>query len=48
VYCNAIAAGGVEEWNFGWEMFKNSTIAAEEDDLLSGLACTKEPWLLNR
>uniref|UniRef100_A0A8C2C5B9 Aminopeptidase n=1 Tax=Cyprinus carpio TaxID=7962 RepID=A0A8C2C5B9_CYPCA len=48
VYCNAIAAGGVEEWDFGWQMFKNSTIAAEAEKLLYGLSCTKEPWLLNR
>uniref|UniRef100_A0A8C1WMZ1 Aminopeptidase n=1 Tax=Cyprinus carpio TaxID=7962 RepID=A0A8C1WMZ1_CYPCA len=48
VYCNAIAAGGVEEWDFGWQMFKKSTIAAEAGKLLYGLSCTKEPWLLNR
>ncbi|XP_067301289.1 aminopeptidase N [Pseudorasbora parva] len=48
VYCNAIAAGGVEEWDFGWKMFKNSTIAAETNKLLFGLSCTKEPWLLKR
>ncbi|XP_030620520.1 aminopeptidase N-like [Chanos chanos] len=48
VYCNAIAAGGVEEWDFGWMMFKNSTIAAEADKLMYGLSCTKVPWLLNR
>ncbi|KAK7176825.1 hypothetical protein R3I93_000923 [Phoxinus phoxinus] len=48
VYCNAIAAGGLEEWNFGWKMFKNSTIAAEAEKLLFGLSCTKEPWLLTR
>ncbi|XP_073693463.1 aminopeptidase N-like [Garra rufa] len=48
VYCNAIAAGGVEEWDFGWQMFKNTTIAAEAEKLIYGLSCTKEPWLLNR
>ncbi|XP_001922987.2 aminopeptidase N isoform X1 [Danio rerio] len=48
VYCNAIAAGGVEEWDFGWAMFKNSTVAAEAEKLMYGLSCTKEPWLLNR
>ncbi|XP_050971956.1 aminopeptidase N isoform X2 [Labeo rohita] len=48
VYCNAIAAGGVEEWDFGWQMFKNTTIAAEAEKLAYGLSCTKEPWLLNR
>nr|XP_061796529.1 aminopeptidase Ey-like [Nerophis lumbriciformis] len=48
VYCSAIAAGGVEEWDFAWDMYKNATIASEADKLLYALACTKEPWLLNR
>ncbi|TSL68185.1 Aminopeptidase N [Bagarius yarrelli] len=48
VYCNAIAAGGVEEWDFCWEMFKKATIAAEAVKLRSALSCTKQPWLLNR
>ncbi|KAK9971385.1 hypothetical protein ABG768_024755 [Culter alburnus] len=48
VYCNAIATGGVEEWDFGWKMFKNSTIGGEAEKLLFGLSCTKVPWLLNR
>lgn len=48
VYCSAIAAGGVKEWNFAWSMFKNATIATEADKLMSALSCTKEPWLLNR
>uniref|UniRef100_A0AAR2KCR9 Aminopeptidase n=1 Tax=Pygocentrus nattereri TaxID=42514 RepID=A0AAR2KCR9_PYGNA len=48
VYCYAIAAGGVEEWDFGWRMFKKATVAAEAVKLRSALACTREPWLLNR
>ncbi|XP_064191655.1 aminopeptidase N-like [Anguilla rostrata] len=48
VYCSAIAAGGAEEWEFGWEMFKNASIASEADKLRYALACTKQPWLLNR
>ncbi|KAL7866778.1 hypothetical protein AOLI_G00145920 [Acnodon oligacanthus] len=48
VYCYAIAAGGVEEWDFGWRMFKMATVAAEAVKLRSALACTREPWLLNR
>ncbi|XP_029317139.1 aminopeptidase Ey-like [Cottoperca gobio] len=48
VYCSAIAAGGVDEWDFAWSMFKNATIASEADKLMSALACTKQPWLLNR
>uniref|UniRef100_A0A8C7K2Z9 Aminopeptidase n=1 Tax=Oncorhynchus kisutch TaxID=8019 RepID=A0A8C7K2Z9_ONCKI len=48
VYCNAIAAGGVAEWDFAWQMFKNATVATEAAKLRSSLACTKVPWLLNR
>lgn len=48
VYCNAIAGGGAEEWNFGWQMFQKATVAAEAVKLRSALACTKVPWLLNR
>ncbi|XP_051948018.1 aminopeptidase Ey-like isoform X1 [Xyrauchen texanus] len=48
VYCNAIAAGSAEEWNFGWQMFQKATIAAEAVKLRSALACTELPWLLNR
>ncbi|XP_039989347.1 aminopeptidase N-like [Xiphias gladius] len=48
VYCNAIAAGSANEWEFAWLQFKNATIASEADKLRSALACTKQPWLLNR
>ncbi|XP_054475304.1 aminopeptidase N-like [Anoplopoma fimbria] len=48
VYCNAIAFGGVEEWDFAWRMFKNATLASEASRLRSAMACTKAPWLLNR
>ncbi|XP_061525821.1 aminopeptidase N-like isoform X1 [Phycodurus eques] len=48
VYCRAVALGGAEEWNFVWKMFKNTTLASEASRLRSALACTKQPWLLNR
>lgn len=48
MYCNAIAAGGVKEWDFAWKMYKNATIASEADKLMSALSCTRQPWLLNR
>uniref|UniRef100_A0A3B3Q832 Aminopeptidase n=1 Tax=Paramormyrops kingsleyae TaxID=1676925 RepID=A0A3B3Q832_9TELE len=48
VYCSAIAEGGDKEWNFGWEMFQNASIASEAEKLRAALACTKYPWLLNR
>ncbi|XP_078283626.1 aminopeptidase Ey-like [Rhinoraja longicauda] len=48
VYCNAIALGGEEQWNFAWKMFESATIATESDKLRYALACTNLPWLLNR
>ncbi|KAG7242610.1 hypothetical protein INR49_020323 [Caranx melampygus] len=48
VYCNAIAFGGAEEWDFAWNMFKNATLASEAARLRAAMACTKIPWLLNR
>ncbi|XP_068131335.1 aminopeptidase N-like [Hyperolius riggenbachi] len=48
IYCNAIATGGQAEWDFAWEKFKNTTNAQEADKLRAGLACSKEPWILNR
>ncbi|XP_028841845.1 alanyl (membrane) aminopeptidase b, tandem duplicate 1 [Denticeps clupeoides] len=48
VYCSAIAAGGEEEWNFGWQRLKEAAIAIEADKLRAALACTTKPWLLNR
>lgn len=48
MYCNAIAAGGAEEWEFAWSEFQNTTIASEAEKLRSALACTTQTWLLNR
>lgn len=48
VYCSAIAFGGVEEWDFAWEMFKNATLASEASRLRAAMSCTKVLWLLNR
>ncbi|KAM8974074.1 aminopeptidase N-like isoform 3-T3 [Pelodytes ibericus] len=48
IYCTAVAQGGEEEWNFMWNEFTKSDIAQESDKLRAALACTKEPWILNR
>ncbi|MGH0164815.1 UNVERIFIED_CONTAM: hypothetical protein FKN15_047876 [Acipenser sinensis] len=48
IYCNAIAAGGVEEWDFAWERFQNAIITTEADKLRYGLSCSKHIWILNR
>lgn len=48
VYCNAIAEGGIEEWEFAWSQFQKASIATEAEKLRYALSCTKLPWLLNR
>ncbi|XP_078386341.1 aminopeptidase N-like [Cetorhinus maximus] len=48
VYCNAIALGDEKQWDFAWDVLQSTTIATEADKLRSALACTEQPWLLNR
>lgn len=48
IYCQAIAAGGEAEWEFGWKKFQTTNITSERDQLSYALACTKKIWLLNR
>ncbi|XP_069189951.1 aminopeptidase N [Procambarus clarkii] len=48
VYCTAIAAGGEEEWNFGWNQYLASNLGSEKSTLLSALGCTKQIWILSR
>ncbi len=46
-YCYGVRAGGLPEWEFAFSRYKAETIASEKVKLLHGLACTKEPWILN-
>ncbi|XP_017284424.1 alanyl (membrane) aminopeptidase a [Kryptolebias marmoratus] len=48
IYCQAVAAGGKEEWEFAWEKFLESSDTSEKDQLRKALSCTKKTWLLNR
>ncbi|XP_033824607.1 alanyl (membrane) aminopeptidase-like b [Periophthalmus magnuspinnatus] len=48
IYCQALAAGGLEEWEFAWDRFQNTSDISEKDHLREALACTKKIWLLNR
>ncbi|KAK2841821.1 hypothetical protein Q5P01_012021 [Channa striata] len=48
IYCQAIAAGGKEEWEFAWKTFQNSTDTSEKEQLRRAMSCTKKIWLLNR
>lgn len=48
IYCQAIAAGGQEEWEFAWDKMQTSTDTSEKEQLRKALTCTKKIWLLNR
>ncbi|CAK8674728.1 unnamed protein product [Clavelina lepadiformis] len=48
VYCNAIANGGSEEWDFAWEKYKNESNSQEKAKLEYSLACTRTPWIIRR
>ena len=48
VYCNAVKFGGEQEWDFIWERLLNANVGNEKEAILLALACSKEPWILNR
>ncbi|XP_029290005.1 alanyl (membrane) aminopeptidase-like b [Cottoperca gobio] len=48
IYCQAVAVGGKEEWEFAWNKFQSSSDTSEKDQLREALACTKKIWLLSR
>ncbi|XP_030049370.1 aminopeptidase Q isoform X2 [Microcaecilia unicolor] len=48
IYCYGIAMGSEKEWEFAWEMYKKSSSNKQKNDLIYGLSCTREPWLLYR
>ncbi|XP_050422404.1 aminopeptidase N isoform X2 [Adelges cooleyi] len=48
IYCTAISYGGEEEWDFAWNMYKQTNVASEKDLLLDALGCSRETWILAR
>lgn len=48
VYCTAIKHGDAEQWDFAWNMYLKANVANERRQLLRALACSREPWILNR
>lgn len=48
VYCNAIKYGGQEEWEFAWQRYLNTDVGSEKELIMSGLGCSREPWILQR
>uniref|UniRef100_T1DNX8 Aminopeptidase n=1 Tax=Crotalus horridus TaxID=35024 RepID=T1DNX8_CROHD len=48
VYCSAIRAGSLEDWDFAWEMFRRAPVISEADKLRAALTCSQTPWILQR
>ncbi|XP_069189122.1 aminopeptidase N-like [Procambarus clarkii] len=48
VYCNALAAGEEEEWEFAWNQYLQTNVGSEKSILLRAMGCTKQLWLLSR
>ncbi|KAM3625485.1 uncharacterized protein V6R79_012732 [Siganus canaliculatus] len=48
VYCDAIANGGQDEWDFAWEIFTKTETASEAEKLMYGLSCANDISLLER
>lgn len=48
IYCSAIRTGGVEEWDFAWQMFQQAQVISEADKLRGALTCSQTPWILQR
>ncbi|NXD18369.1 AMPN Aminopeptidase, partial [Nothocercus nigrocapillus] len=48
IYCSAVATGNEATWDFVWQRFREATVVSEADKLRSALACSTEPWILNR
>lgn len=48
VYCTAIRAGGVAEWDYAWDQYLKSNSAQHQSSLRYGMSCTQDPWIINR
>lgn len=48
VYCSAIELGDEQDWNFLLSIYEKEQSAVEKQKILRALACSREPWLLQR
>ncbi|NXS37058.1 AMPN Aminopeptidase, partial [Pomatostomus ruficeps] len=48
IYCNMVATGGEEAWDFLWSRFQEAHVVSEADKLRTALSCSPHPWILNR
>ncbi|KAL5020570.1 hypothetical protein ScPMuIL_003462 [Solemya velum] len=47
-YCCATRVGGAVMWDFLYNQYKLSDVAAERERILHALGCAEETWILNR
>lgn len=48
VYCTAIKAGSLKEFEFASEQYDRETDANRRNELQSGMSCTTEAWIIKR
>ena len=48
IYCTAIREGGDKEWNFAVNRYLKESGDTERTNLLTGLSCTKQSWLVDK
>jgi hypothetical protein len=48
LFCTVVRNGGKAQFDFLKDRYNSSSDVALRDDLLSGLACSKESWLLEQ
>lgn len=48
VYATGVRYGGMKEWGYCWEKYKNSTVPSEKRLLLNALGSTQNLWLLSQ
>jgi len=48
VTCTAVAAGSELEWNFAFQRYLETNVAAEASKMLYGMSCSTEAWILSR
>ena len=48
VYCNGIAGGTTEDWDYAWSVSQTTDSAAERNLLLTALGCSSNQTTLHR
>ena len=48
VFCLSIKYGGQAEWDFAYQQYATQTDGLTRRDLLYGMSCTKDTYLLNK